>query len=197
MWLIDPIHKNHPYILDWYYTSSHHHRRGPQDIESGPVDDVEDHMTNMWDPPDLGRDPARYDENWGSFFEDRIESNLEASTSAPLSRGSVLQHHDSGNMGQTGRSHWWARGGGPPGAFLGPQTSFVEPPNFNRDDYDDHLDNFSERSFEVHGQPFDWSGSKSNQLSKTFYMDDIGGKFDLPFDDIYEEHSQSPQRTHM
>ncbi|KAK9067555.1 hypothetical protein SSX86_011666 [Deinandra increscens subsp. villosa] len=194
LWLVDPVHKNHPYILDWYYTSSHHHmRHGPQDIESGPVDN-DDNMANMWDPPDLGRDrdPVPYDENWGSFFDDRIESNVEASTSVPLSRGSVLQHHDSGNMGQTGRSHWWARDGGPRG---GPQTSFVEPPNFNRDDYDDYNDNFSDRSFEQHGQPFDWPASRLNELSKTFYMDDMGGKFDLPFDDIYEGHSQSPPRT--
>ncbi|KAI3760165.1 hypothetical protein L1987_50556 [Smallanthus sonchifolius] len=195
MWLIDPVHKNHPYILDWYYTSSHRHWHGPQDIESGPVG-VED---NMWDPPDLGqyRDPARYDENWGTFFDDQMGSNLEASTSAPLSRGSVLQHHDSGNTGQTGRSHWWARGGGPRGEGPGPQTSFVEPPNFNRDDYDNYHDNFSDRSFEEHGQRFDWGASKSNGLSKTFYMDDTGGKFDLPFDDIYEGHSESPPRTRM
>ncbi|XP_076905256.1 autophagy-related protein 9-like [Bidens hawaiensis] len=190
MWLIDPVHKNHPYILDWYYTSPHHHSRGPQDIESGPVDD-------MWDPPDLSRDRPRYDENWGSFFDNRVESNLEASTSAPLSRGSVLQHHDSG---QTGRSHWWDRGGGPRGVGPGPgpQTSFVEPPNFNRDDYNDYYhDNLSDRSFEEHGQPFDWGPSKSNELSKTFYMDEIGGKFDLPFDDIYEEQSESPTRSRV
>ncbi|KAM0007117.1 hypothetical protein Hdeb2414_s0019g00550591 [Helianthus debilis subsp. tardiflorus] len=188
MWLMDPAHKNHPYILDWYYTSSHHHWRGPQDIESGPVD-VDVNMANMWDPPDIRRDPVRYDDHWGSFFDDRMKSNLEASTSAPLSRGSVLQHHDSGNMG---RSHWWDR---PRGVGPGPQTSFVEPPNFNRNDYNDYHDNFSDRSFEEHGRPFDWGASKSNELSKTFYMDDIGGKFDLPFDDIYEEHSESPPRT--
>ncbi|KAI7735119.1 hypothetical protein M8C21_003160 [Ambrosia artemisiifolia] len=191
MWLVDPVHKNHPYILDWYYTSSHHHQRGPQDIESGPVD-VDDTMANMWDPPNLSRVRVQYDDHWGSLFDDRIRSNIEASTSAPLSRGSVLQHHDFGDMGQTGRSQWWAR---PQGVGPGPQTSFVEPPNFSREDYNDYHDNFSDRSFEEHGRPFDWGPSKSNELSKTFYMDDIGGKFDLPFDDIYEEHSESPPRT--
>ncbi|KAK1437319.1 hypothetical protein QVD17_03110 [Tagetes erecta] len=195
MWFIDPIHKNHPYILDWYYTSFHHH--GPRDMESGPVG-VEDSMANVWDPPDLGGAHGQYDENWGSFFDERIGSNLEASTSAPLLRRSVLQHHDLGNVGPTGRSHWWTRGGGGGGSRgmgPGPQTSFLEPPNFNRDDYDYH-DNFSDRSFEEHNQLFDPRKSKSNELSKTFYMDDInGGKFDLPFDDIYESCSESPSRT--
>ncbi|KAI3732658.1 hypothetical protein L1987_63865 [Smallanthus sonchifolius] len=195
MWFIDPVHKNHPYILDWYYTSSHHH--GPRDLESGPID-VNDNMDNVWDPPDLSGHLVQHDENWGSFFEDRIESNLEASTSAPLLRTSVLQHHDSGNVGQTGKSHWSARGGGGSRAMgPGPHTSFLEPPNFNQHHYNYH-DNFSDRSFEEHEQPFDWRASKSNGLSKTFYMDDIeGGKFDLPFDDIYERRSQSPPRTRM
>ncbi|MFS8014707.1 hypothetical protein Hanom_Chr15g01347671 [Helianthus anomalus] len=193
MWFIDLVQNNHPYILDWYYTSSHHH--GPRDVESAPI---EDSIANVWDPPDLGRELVPYDENWGSFFEDRIGSNLKASTSAPLSRGSVLHHHDSGNVGPAGKIHWWARGGGVsrvmgPGPGPGPQTSFLEPPNFNQEDYDYH-DNDSNRSFEQ--RPFDWRGSKSNVLSKTFYMDDIeGGKSDLPFDDIYESRSQSPPRT--
>ncbi|KAI7735125.1 hypothetical protein M8C21_031641 [Ambrosia artemisiifolia] len=194
MWFIDIVQNNHPYILDWYYTSSHHN--GSHNVESGPID-VENSMENVWDPPDLGRNPVQYDENWGSFFEDRMRSNLEASTSAPLSRGSVLHHHDSGIAGQTGKSHWWARGGaGSRRMGPGPQTSFLEPPNFNQqEDYDYH-DNYSNRSFEQHGQQFDLRGSKSNELSKTFYMGDIeGGKFDLPFDDIYESRSQSPPRT--
>ncbi|KVH94273.1 Autophagy-related protein 9 [Cynara cardunculus var. scolymus] len=196
IWLIDPVHKNHPYILDWYYTSCHHHH----DIESGTVE-VDENMANVWDPPDLRPNQNQYDENWGSFFEDRAGSNLEASTSAPLLHRSVLQHHDSGSMGQTGRSHWWARGGDGGGSrAVGPQTSFLEPPNFNHDDYDGHHDNFSNRSFEgeeEEDQQFDWRAS--NRLSKTFFMDDVegGGKFDLPFDDIYDRHSESPPRTHM
>ncbi|GJW59200.1 autophagy-related protein 9 [Tanacetum coccineum] len=201
LWLIDPVHKNHPYILDWYYTSCHHRYTtvNPQDIESGPVDNLEESMPNVWDPPDLGRDRVPYDENWGSFFDDRVESNVGASTSAPLLRGSVLQQHEPGNVGpgQAGRSHWWARDGG--GVGPGPQTSFLEPPNFNRDDYNDDHDNFSDRSFENNsqqfGQPFDWR--QSNGLSRTFYMDETegGGKFDLPFDDIYERHSERSQKT--
>nr|GEW41954.1 ATP-dependent DNA helicase PIF1-like [Tanacetum cinerariifolium] len=75
LWLIDPVHKNHPYILDWYYTSCHHRYTtvNPQDIESGPVDDLEESMPN-------------------------VEINIGASTSAPLLRRSVLQQHDSGNV---------------------------------------------------------------------------------------------------
>ncbi|KAI3697244.1 hypothetical protein L6452_30120 [Arctium lappa] len=117
--------------------------------------------------------------------------------------GSVLQHHDSGSIGQTGRSHWWARGGdgggggGGESRAVGPQTSFLEPPKFIHNDYDGHHDNFSNRSFEEEedeeeDQRFDWRAS--NRLSKTFFMDDVegGGKFDLPFDDIYDRHSESP-----
>lgn len=194
MWLIDPIHKNHPYILDWYHTSGHNHHTTipPQEIESGQVD-----IEGVWDPPPvLGQGRVPYDENWGSFFDGRAGSNMEPSTSAPLLRGSVLQHHDSGSVGQAGRSQWWTRGGvGSRGVGPGPQTSFLEPPNFNRDDYNDFHDNISDRSFGENDEQFDWRGE--NRLSRTFYMDDIeeGGKFDLPFDDIYERHSQSPPRT--
>ncbi|XP_076939768.1 autophagy-related protein 9-like [Bidens hawaiensis] len=186
LWFIDPVHSHHPYILDWYYTCSH--RTGPRDVESVQSD------VNVWDPPDLHQDLARYDKNWGSFFDDRPASHPEASTSALPSRGSVLQHHDSGLAGPTGKSQWWARG--QRGAGPGPQTSFLEPPNFNRDEYDDYHDSYSDRSFEEHGQAVDFRGSKSDELSKTRYMDDIeGGKFNLPFDDIYESRSQSPPRT--
>ncbi|KAJ9564982.1 hypothetical protein OSB04_000948 [Centaurea solstitialis] len=189
LWLIDPVHRNHPYILDWYYTSCRH------DIESGMAD-VDRNMANVWDPPDLGPNQNQYDENWGSFFEDRAGSNLEASTSAPLLRGSVLQQrHDPGIVGQTGRSHWWARGTRP----AGPQTSFLEPPNFNRNDYHDHEDRFSNRSFEEEEEEEDegFDLQASSRLSKTFFMDDVegGGKFDLPFDDIYDRHSESPPRS--
>ncbi|KAL4558687.1 hypothetical protein LXL04_036888 [Taraxacum kok-saghyz] len=189
MWLIDPVHKNYPYILDWFRTSGPGPQSGPRPIEESTV--------NVWDPPDLGPDRVPYDENnWGSF-----RNNMEASTSAPLMRGSVLQHHGSGSkFGQgAGKSQWWARGDGPRGV-----TSFIEPPNFNRDDnhnysynYNEDDENISERSFEEHEQQgFNNWRSEDRLLSRTFYLDDIeGGKFDLPFDDIYDRSSQSPPRN--
>lgn len=71
MWLIDPVHKNHPYILDWYYTSGHHHYTtvNPQDIESGPVDNLEESMPNVWDPPDLCRNQVPYDRIGEAFLK--------------------------------------------------------------------------------------------------------------------------------
>ncbi|KAL4558646.1 hypothetical protein LXL04_036847 [Taraxacum kok-saghyz] len=80
-------------------------------------------------------------------------------------------------FGQAGRSQWWARG---------------DDHNYNEDD-----ENISERSFEEHEQQgFNNWRSEDRLLSRTFYMEDIeGGKFNLPFDDIYDRSSQSPPRN--
>lgn len=263
MWLIDSDQKNYPYILEWYYTSRPQYATSvPRDNQSDPVNERES-PRDVWVPPNMAQNEPPYDENWGSLFEDRSQSHLEASTSAPLFQGSVLQqHHDFGNVVQHARSHWWARGGpqgaAPQTSFLEPpnfnrpqgvepqtsfreppnfscpqvrepQTSFLEPPNFNRplgaesqtsfleppnfnhqqgvvpqrsfleltnfnqNDCNNFYDNFSDRSLDEQEQHLDWRSS--NRLSRTFYMDDLeGGEFNLPFDDIYSRHSQSPDR---
>ncbi|XP_075490034.1 autophagy-related protein 9-like [Primulina tabacum] len=187
MWLIDVEQKNFPYILDWYYTSQNHDRdnnsRGntSRPIINSPKD--------FWIPSNVTHTKTKYDENWDSLFEDRVQSHLEASTSDPLFQESVLQHHDSNSTKHPAKSQWWARTRfqGP-----GPQTSFLEPPNFFRGASRDAYDKFSESSMEEREQeqeqPLDLRNSRG--LSRTFYMDgsDVG-EFKLPFDDIYENSS--------
>ncbi|KAI3460951.1 hypothetical protein Pfo_018289 [Paulownia fortunei] len=191
MWLIDGEQKNFPYILDWYYTSQNHDRDDNlRDVPSRHYDNDEENPKDFWIPSNLTQNEAKFDDNWENLFEDRVQSHLEASMSAPLFQESVLQHHDSNNAGHPARSHWWART-----QTQGPvlQTSFLEPPNFYREASRDYYDNFSNRSREEHEQQMDWRNSR--ELSRTFYMDDLdGGDFSLPFDDIYKRPSEiSPE----
>ncbi|GFP96828.1 autophagy-related protein 9 [Phtheirospermum japonicum] len=188
MWLIDGEHKNFPYILDWYYTSQNHDR------DDNHENDIENPINNkdMWTPPDPTKiNTGRYDDNWDDDpFEDnvRLKSHLEASTSAPLFQESVLRHHEPNGPGRPDKSLWWARTQ-PQGP--GPQTSFLEPPNFfqeasSRDVYE----NYSDRSVEEEQEHLDLG--KSRGLSRTFFMDELnGGDFNLPFDDIYGSPSGS------
>ncbi|KAI7730132.1 hypothetical protein M8C21_001420 [Ambrosia artemisiifolia] len=177
-WLFNLDNKDHPYILDWYYTSHHHNHHRPRDIETGLIDVEDEAITNTWVPPDLGSNQDQLDDNWHTSFEDRINSNLEASTS-----GTIIQHLDLRNASQATRSHWWARKGGSPMARtgVGPETSFLEPPNFYQNSYYDHYDNSSDKSFREQDPRFSW-GIKEND-------------FNLLFDDIFDAHSQSPPRT--
>ncbi|KAL3647755.1 autophagy protein atg9 [Castilleja foliolosa] len=180
MWLIDCAHNNFPYILDWYYTSQNHDR----DDQSNDIENPNNNNNkDLWTPPYPTKiNSSRYD-NWD---DDPFDGNdhLEASTSAPLFQESVLRHHEPNGPGGPGKSHWWARTQlqGP-----GPQTSFLEPPNFfkgasSRDVYE----NYSDRSVEEEQEHLDLG--KSRGLSRTFYMDELnGGDFDLPFDDIYAD----------
>ncbi|KAK3010815.1 hypothetical protein RJ639_011499 [Escallonia herrerae] len=184
LWLIDSDQKNYPYILDWYYTSGpHHETENPRDVPSVSIDLAEGTPQDSWMP-------SNSRQNWGHLFEDRLLSHMEASTSAPLFRGSVLQHHDTARATS---SHWWARNH-PQGVEA--QTSFLEPPNFNQNATDNYFDNFSERSWEEQEHHLDWRSS-SYRLSQTFYMDDLGeGEFDLPFGDIYSRHPpKSPAKN--
>ncbi|XP_073063522.1 autophagy-related protein 9 [Primulina eburnea] len=185
MWLIDGEQKNFPYILDWYYTSQNHDRdNNSRGNTSRHV--IEESPKDFWIPSNVAQKEAKYDENWDSLFKDRIQSHLDASTSGPLFQESVLQHHDSSSTKHPAKSQWWAR---TQFQGLGPQTSFMEPPNFFHEASRDPYDKFSDRSMEEHEQeqelPLDLRNSRG--LSRTFYMDDSDvGEFNLPFDDIYE-----------
>ncbi|KAK3020929.1 hypothetical protein RJ639_046585 [Escallonia herrerae] len=190
LWLIDSDQKNYPYILDWYYTSGpRHEAENPRDVPSVSIDLPEETPQDSWMP-------SNSRQNWGHLFEDRLRSHMEASTSAPLFRGSVLQHHDTGNAARATSSHWWARNHS---RGVEAQTSFLEPPNFNQNATDNCFDNFSERSWEEQEHRLDWRSS-SHRLSQTFYMDDLGGgEFDLPFGDIYCRHppAKNPDPTSL
>ncbi|CAA2967870.1 autophagy-related protein 9-like isoform X2 [Olea europaea var. sylvestris] len=191
MWLIDGEQKNFPYIIDWFYTSQNHERA--DNLRNVPSRRDEENSKDFLVPPHFMRNETqneeRYLDNWERSVEDRMKSELEASTSAPLFRESVLQHHDSHNVGDPTRSHWWARTS-PQDAGL--QTSFLEPPNFFHDASRDYYDHFSEGGVEEEPeQLLDWRNSR--RLSRTFYMDNLeAGEFNLAFDDIYRRPSESP-----
>ncbi|KAK9055727.1 hypothetical protein SSX86_026812 [Deinandra increscens subsp. villosa] len=176
-WLVNLDHKDYPYILDWYYTS-HHHQHGPQDIETGLIDVEDEALTNTWAPPDVSN-RHHFDDNRHPCFEDRISSNLEASAS----RTTVIQHHEFKNPSQAAQSHWWARKGDLSVARtgVGPEASFLEPPNFHQNGCYGHRDNLSEGSSQEQDQRFGWDVKEQD--------------FNLLFDDIYDAHSQSPPRT--
>lgn len=184
MWLADGERKNYPYILDWFYTlrpqpTSDTSRENPQ-----PFDVIQEDTNDFWTSPQLRQKEELCDENQGCLYKDRAHNHLEASTSAPLfHESSVLRQHESSHVAHPTGSHWWARTK-PPTA--NPETSFLEPPNFNHDRYD-YYDNISDRSEQDH---LDWRNNSS--LSRTFIMDDLdGGGFNLPFGDIYGRQSDN------
>ncbi|KAJ6931804.1 LOW QUALITY PROTEIN: hypothetical protein NC652_015093 [Populus alba x Populus x berolinensis] len=212
LWLLDIDHRNHPYLLDWYYTSRpHSSTNNTKDATAVPFEAAEQqHSRDYWTPSNLEQNEARYDEEfWGHNYQDRLESHLGASTSAPFFQESVLQHQDSSNLAHPTRSHWWARSGPsaqasflePPdfhqASFLEPpdfhQASFLEPPDFNRYASENHHDNLSEKSLEDHEQHLDWRST--NRLSRTTYLDDdieAGRSVSLLFDDIYSRPPDTP-----
>ncbi|KAL2556916.1 autophagy 9 (APG9) [Forsythia ovata] len=182
MWLIDGEQKNFPYILDWYYTSQNHDRAGySRDISSNTFAGFEENPKDFWTASHSTQNEAKYGNNRRYLDKDRVQSHLEASTSAPLFQESVLQHHNSSIAEHhPTKSHWWARS---PPQGADPQTSFLDPPNFFHNAPHDHYDNFSDRSVDDQ-EHLEWRHSK--RLSQTFFMDDLdGGEFHLPFDDIY------------
>lgn len=80
----------------------------------------------------------------------------------------------------------------PPSTFnRHPQASFVEPPptsnRYPQDNYDTSPDT------SVDGQE-NLDLRNSNRLTRTFFMDESGGDFNLPFDDIYGRRSVSSSR---
>lgn len=211
LWLIDADQKNHPYLLDWYYTSAPHHTTNTRDIPEEPFEGTEQHSVD-WMPPNFTDNGARFEDLWGHQSEDRSQSYLGASTSAPFPRDNVLQHHDAGYPAHQARSHWWARtephGSQPQSSFLDPpQSSFLEPPNFMRQPSDNYYENFSERSLEEQDeeqdaeqdkeqeQDLDWRRNYHN-LSRTTYMDDLdleAGECSLHFDDVYSRRPETPK----
>lgn len=178
MWLIDIEQKNFPYILEWYYTTQNHERDADLGEKQSSHHENDDN-NDLWSPDHLRINMPNYeDNNWDDdLFEARLKSPLEASTSAPFFQESVLQH---GKLNEPGPTPWWdrARQQGPDQV-----TSFLEPPNF----YHENYDNFSDRS--IVEERLDLRASRG--LSRTFYMDDDAGDFNLPFVDIYRRESEN------
>ncbi|XAR61114.1 hypothetical protein NMG60_11034730 [Bertholletia excelsa] len=187
-WMITADQTNYPYILDWYYTSRPNHGiDNSRDLPRGQRDLSEEGPRDFWMPPThLPRNEARYEETWGEFIQDRSGSHMEASTSAPLFRESVIRHPDSSGIVEPTKSHWWARDC-PRG--MNPQASFLEPPNFNYGIPNTCHDNLSDSSVEE--QHFDWRSSHG--LSRTCYIKSLEGEeFNPPFVDVYIRPPENP-----
>ncbi|KAJ4822103.1 autophagy protein atg9 [Turnera subulata] len=192
LWLLDVDQRNHPYLLDWYYTSrpniSSNYLR---DDLTAPIQASLPHNNDYGMPSNLSQDEGKYDEeDWGHHYEGRAESNLGASTSIPLFRESVLHHHDSSNVAHAAKSHWWARSGQQDAQ---PETSFMEPPDFDGYARGRYYDNYSERSLEDQEQHLDWRTGR--RLSQTAYMDydlEAGGDVSLHFDDVFSRPPETP-----
>ncbi|XP_031265801.1 autophagy-related protein 9 [Pistacia vera] len=192
LWLIDVEQKNHPYLLDWYYTSRYLQTTDHRvDIPTVPYEVPEHRQGDYSMPSNLMQNEARYEKYWDHDNEGRLQSHLGASTSTSVLRESVLQHHDTSNLLQPTRSDWWARTR--TGSYdARPQSSFLEPPDFNQyTAHTNYYDNFSERSLEEVEQHLEWRNSHG--LSRTTYMDDLDvGDLNLHFDDVYSKPPETP-----
>lgn len=193
MWLIDPDQRNHPYLLDWYYTSQAHNRTDHPIERANEILTANQNATDCW-PPDLG---IR-----GEDSRDML--NMEASTSGQFFRESILRHgqpegeESYGNQHPLdGRNQWWGRGDRSHMGTSHPATtnSFIEPPDFiNRYTAGNLLDkSWGRRSIEE--EELNWEENARRNLSRTTFMDDdddIEAGIDLHFDDVY---SSRPQET--
>ncbi|KAF5201912.1 Autophagy-related protein [Thalictrum thalictroides] len=180
MWLIDPDQKNYPYLLDWYYSSRPSSTMNTSAGVSTTHAEVTEPVRDFWSNGDAAPREV-FEENWGYPFEERQQSQFEASSSTPNFRESVIRHHNLGDLGHPTESHWWVRSGPNP---TDPQASFLEPPPYGRNtDAIEVIDR--DIITEEPEQCLDWRNS--DRLSKTFYMDDNDGdgEFNLPFNDVY------------
>ncbi|KAI4318008.1 hypothetical protein L6164_025821 [Bauhinia variegata] len=119
LWLIDDANqRNHPYLLDLYYTTT-------RDVPPEPFEDTQHHSREYWPPSNFTQNETGYD-YFDRYSEDRnrVASHMGASTSAPIFRES------GDDLSYPTKSHWWARSGRR-GAQTQTQTSFLEPPDFH------------------------------------------------------------------
>ncbi|CAI0385579.1 unnamed protein product [Linum tenue] len=200
LWLIDVDQKNHhPYLLDWYYMAQHHNSMNDNTREEEctvQLDVNEQQIEDIWNPSNLAQGGvARYDHEdyWGAqHVDDRLGSHLQASTSAPFFRESVIRHHDSTHGAvNPGGSHWWSRSN-----LQGrqPQASFLEPPDFNRFARGNQFENLSERSMEEQEQDLELRNSRSASRTTYMYDDDIeagGRNLSLHFDEVYASRPET------
>uniref|UniRef100_A0A1J3HQT2 Autophagy-related protein 9 n=1 Tax=Noccaea caerulescens TaxID=107243 RepID=A0A1J3HQT2_NOCCA len=202
MFLIDSDQRNHPYLLDWYYTSQPHNRTTyHHSVErENEIVTANQNALDCW-PPNLG---IRGDD-------------MEASTSGQFFRESILRQHQpegEGNYGNhhplDGRSQWWGRGDPSHTGVSHPVTtdSFIEPPDFiNHYTTRNLLDStWGRRSIGEEGEEeegkLDWEDNARRKLSRTTFMDDdddIEAGIDLHFDDVYSSRPQgtSTSRTSL
>lgn len=203
LWL-DEHQRNFPYLLDHYYTSA------PRDIASYSGDIPEESSELMeemnsrvyWMPPYVTQRKGRYEDFWkeDNLEEDRSQTHLGASTSAthlgastssPIIHESIFRHQEPNSVNPGGtKTRWWDRN---IASRELPQTSFMDPPDFNRytTTMKNHYDNVSERSSEEQ-QHMEWSDF--GKLSRATYLEDIEtGELDLHFGDVYSRTPETPK----
>ncbi|CAL5193731.1 unnamed protein product [Lathyrus oleraceus] len=127
LWLIEANQNNHPYLLDWYYTSQPHETT-LSDVPLEPYGVTEHYSRDYSMPSNLQQSEPQYEEYSNKYQEERSGSHLGASTSAPIFRESLIQDQNYNELPQATRSQWWARSRLHSGKA---QTSFFEPPDFN------------------------------------------------------------------
>eukprot|EP00268_Persea_americana_P063689 TRINITY_DN828_c1_g1_i2.p1 TRINITY_DN828_c1_g1~~TRINITY_DN828_c1_g1_i2.p1 ORF type:complete len:887 (-),score=130.41 TRINITY_DN828_c1_g1_i2:387-3047(-) len=182
LWLINEEQKNPPYLLDWYYTSRPSNAAANSEgIRTVPSVAAPEPTEDYWMLHDgAGVKPPTYEESWGfPLEEDRVRSHLEASTSNPFFRDSVLQNRDPGHLDRPSESHWWARSGP---KLIGQQASFLEPPHFGHQNFNQPYDSHSDRSAGEHEGDIDWSNPR--MFSSKLFTDDCerdDTSFNLPF----------------
>ncbi|KAH1070279.1 hypothetical protein GYH30_007407 [Glycine max] len=203
LWLVEANQNNHPYLLDWYYTSRSHDTNpgdvpleepfGSHDVNLGdvhlePFGVIKHSSREFLMPSNLTQNESGYEEYSNEFQDGRAASHLGTSTSAPIFRKSVIHNQSYNELSHTTSSHWWARSD-PRGGQT--QTSIFEPPAFNHQTYDYH-DKFSDRESEDQDHEQSMYSRDDHRLSRT-YTDDLGaGEFNLHFDDIYSRPPETP-----
>jgi autophagy-related protein 9 len=190
LWFIEANQNNHPYLLDWYYTSRPHESTSG-DVPFEPFGVTEHYSKDYSMPSNLTQNEPEFDEYSNEYQEDRAASHLGASTSAPIFRESVIQDQSYSEAPNATRSHWWARSRLQSGRV---QTSFFEPPDFNDQTTYNYHDKFSDRGSEDQDQEqhFYWK-DHDNKLSRTTMTDDLeAGEFNLHFGDIYSRPPETP-----
>ncbi|KAL5136734.1 Autophagy-related protein 9 [Glycine soja] len=188
LWLIESRNQNnHPYLLDWYYTSQPHDT-AQRHVQADDPFEVTEHQFPDWMPSILVQNEQHGHEGYiNEYCDERAASHLEASTSAPIFRESLSQDQHSIDMPLTTRSRWWARSD--PQSGQG-QTSFFEPPDFNHQPVYNYHDN---RGSEDQDQEQHLYWGDYHKLSSTAHADDLyAGEFNLLFDDVYSSPPENP-----
>ncbi|RDX67744.1 Autophagy-related protein 9, partial [Mucuna pruriens] len=187
LWLIKANQNNHPYLLDWYYTSRSHNEN-LEDVPLEPFRVIGRHSREDWMSSNMTPNESGYEEYLNEYREGRAASHLVTSISAPIFRESQVEDQSYNELSHTTRSHWWDRSR-PRGEQT--QTSFFEPPSFNHQTYD-YYDKFFNKGSVNHDHEQRLYSRDDLELSRT-HTDDLGaGEFDLHFDDIYSRPPKSP-----
>ncbi|XP_058770971.1 autophagy-related protein 9-like [Vicia villosa] len=222
LWFIEAnTQNNHPYLLDWYYSSRPHDatsRDVPTDLfEETPLNsrdwmhntsrphdgtsrDVSTdlfeetpHHSRDWMPSSLTQNEP-YEEYMNDYHDDRVNSHLGASVSSPIFRESIIRNQDSDDLHRPTRSHWWARSHHHQQGGHD-QASFYEPPDFNHErTFNNTNDKLSEIGSENQDQEqqLHWPNSVYHKSFHSANTHDLeSGEINLHFDDFYRRPSEN------